>query len=990
MPPFGPVSYRFLQEILIVVLLSMPPSLHGLDLGQCSAALGMENGEIPDEDISASSMYDPSLGPKYARLRKDKGGGAWCPKNMVTKEGKEYLEVNLHSPRVLTSTRTQGRFGNGHGVEYTEEYYVEYWRADFTDWRRWKNRRGMDLLVGNDNPQTEKEQVFDPPILAARIRFIPYTSHIRIVCMRVELYGCPWIDGLTSYAMPQGVQRGSELDLTDRTYDGTEETGFLSKGLGQLADGRRGPDNFRSDINGDGKGYEWVGWRNDTPNMLGRPVEITFEFDYARNFTAMHLHTNNFFTKDVQVFSHAKVYFSGGNNLFNGEPVQFSYMPDLVLEQARDVTIKLHSRAGRCVKLQLYFAARWIMLSEVVFESVISEWNNSTQEEEVKTKNATVPTTAAPFQNNEGPLQRDEVKATFNKDERNESAFPDKSKEPESRQLIGLIIGILTTVIVMLLAAITFIFYRNRRLKAALVPTTFYDHQGDLKVSVEDSGGGLADKGPICPPLPLQYHPTAYAAVAAASAAAAATPNTTTTIPQVHKTTSNYAVSEEKFGLKVNVAEGLKGFTGATRIRKKMHYSISHTSSLSFLGASEERPVMPLLLNTPINLSRPIPSVQEYPSSAPPIPPPPQKYYASTEICKSPGLPPLPPSPNLSCTPPPHSGKASSSLNSYSPEDMLTEEEDQTAPATVDCVIFDFPRERLNIAESFGCGYFGDVHVCEVDRFPGYEEVFRSTSSDLVVVKSLRPGSSDILRLEFREEAKRLAQLNDRNIVRLLGASLDDDPMCIVLENGECGDLNQYLQSHVAETSTVQTAKTLSFGTLIYMATQIASGMKYLEEMDFVHRDLATRNCLVNQGYFVKVSDLGPGRSSYLADYFKIEGRAALPIRWMAWESMLLGNYTSKSDVWAFAVTFWEILTFAREQPFEELPDHRIVENATYFYQEYEKRIILPLPKNCPKEMYDLMCECWQRNDVDRPNFREIHLFLQRKNLGYKPNHNDT
>lgn len=36
-------------------------------VGQCAAALGMESGEIPDEDISASSMYDPSLGPKHAR-----------------------------------------------------------------------------------------------------------------------------------------------------------------------------------------------------------------------------------------------------------------------------------------------------------------------------------------------------------------------------------------------------------------------------------------------------------------------------------------------------------------------------------------------------------------------------------------------------------------------------------------------------------------------------------------------------------------------------------------------------------------------------------------------------------------------------------------------------------------------------------------------------------------------------------------------------------
>lgn len=61
-------------------------------------------------------------------------------------------------------------------------------------------------------------------------------------------------------------------------------------------------------------------------------------------------------------------------------------------------------------------------------------------------------------------------------------SVPDKSKEPESRQFVGLVIGILTTVIVMLLAAIMFIFYRNRRLKAALAPSSFYDQQGDFKV----------------------------------------------------------------------------------------------------------------------------------------------------------------------------------------------------------------------------------------------------------------------------------------------------------------------------------------------------------------------------------------------------------------------------------------------------------------------------------------------------------------------------
>ena len=65
----------------------------------------------------------------------------------------------------------------------------------------------------------------------------------------------------------------------------------------------------------------------------------------------------------------AKAYFSIGGQYYNGEPVQYSYMPDQVMEHARDVTIKLHHRIGRYVQLQLYFASRWILLSEVSFIS---------------------------------------------------------------------------------------------------------------------------------------------------------------------------------------------------------------------------------------------------------------------------------------------------------------------------------------------------------------------------------------------------------------------------------------------------------------------------------------------------------------------------------------------------------------------------------------------------------------------------------------------
>lgn len=51
-------------------------------------------------------------------------------------------------------------------------------------------------------------------------------------------------------------------------------------------------------------GYEWVGWRNDTLGVSGKPVEMVFEFDTIRNFSSIVLHTNNMFSKDVAVSVH--------------------------------------------------------------------------------------------------------------------------------------------------------------------------------------------------------------------------------------------------------------------------------------------------------------------------------------------------------------------------------------------------------------------------------------------------------------------------------------------------------------------------------------------------------------------------------------------------------------------------------------------------------------------------------------------------------------
>ena len=67
----------------------------------------------------------------------------------------------------------------------------------------------------------------------------------RTICMRVELYGCPWEGGVAAYSMPQGDKRGTAYEFYDWTYDGEWRGSQLVNGLGLLTDGDYGPENFK-------------------------------------------------------------------------------------------------------------------------------------------------------------------------------------------------------------------------------------------------------------------------------------------------------------------------------------------------------------------------------------------------------------------------------------------------------------------------------------------------------------------------------------------------------------------------------------------------------------------------------------------------------------------------------------------------------------------------------------------------------------------------
>ncbi|XP_063712505.1 uncharacterized protein LOC134840545 isoform X4 [Symsagittifera roscoffensis] len=308
--------------------------------------------------------------------------------------------------------------------------------------------------------------------------------------------------------------------------------------------------------------------------------------------------------------------------------------------------------------------------------------------------------------------------------------------------------------------------------------------------------------------------------------------------------------------------------------------------------------------------------------------------------------------------------------------------------------VLEYPKQNLVFLKELGKGQFATVHLCLA---PGIRDSNPDTPVK-VAVKFLHQDALYEQREAFKKEVKVLSDLRHPNIIMLYGVCTRSGPPMMILEFMENGDLYQFLRRHepevgtYASSSNIQTlsglggiCRTLGAGTLVYMARQIAAGMSHVESVNFIHRDLASRNCLVGLSYTVKIGDFGMSRELYSNDYYKIEGKAVLPIRWMAWESIVMGKFSNKSDVWSFGVMLWELFTLAKCQPFSNRTDEQVIENLTNIWEKKESET-LPQPNNCPSEVFDLMNKCWHPSPDLRPNFKELHTQLTKLNtLDYSP-----
>nr|XP_019582116.1 PREDICTED: ephrin type-A receptor 10 isoform X3 [Rhinolophus sinicus] len=260
--------------------------------------------------------------------------------------------------------------------------------------------------------------------------------------------------------------------------------------------------------------------------------------------------------------------------------------------------------------------------------------------------------------------------------------------------------------------------------------------------------------------------------------------------------------------------------------------------------------------------------------------------------------------------------------------------------------------KSVTLEKSLGTGHFGEL-CCGCLQLPGRQGL-------PVAVHTLREGCSDSQRLSFLAEALTLGQFDHSHIVRLEGVVTRGSTLMIVTEYMSHGALDGFLRRHEGQ---------MVAGQLMGLLPGLASAMKYLSEMGYVHRGLAARRVLVSSGLICKMSGFGRGpRDRAEAVYTTMSGRS--PALWAAPETLQFGHFSSASDVWSFGVVMWEVMAFG-ERPYWDMSGQDVIKAV-------EDGFRLPPPRNCPSPLHRLMLACWQKEPGERPRFSQIHSILSK------------
>nr|UWU45059.1 leucine-rich repeat receptor-like kinase [Phytophthora sojae] len=247
-----------------------------------------------------------------------------------------------------------------------------------------------------------------------------------------------------------------------------------------------------------------------------------------------------------------------------------------------------------------------------------------------------------------------------------------------------------------------------------------------------------------------------------------------------------------------------------------------------------------------------------------------------------------------------------------------------------------------------------------------------------VAVKKIRPDRSldpkDVK--AFLKEIILMAELHHPRIVEFVGVAWDNlKHLSAVSEFMEGGDLRHVLRSFKRQGSPLSWRSHKAV-----IALHIAEAMHYLHSHSpkVIHRDLKSKNVLLNRHLEAKLTDFGVSRAQYSVQTHAMTAGIGTSF-WIAPEVLLGRDYNEQADIYSFGVVLSEIDT--DDYPYWNDANRDgargKLEEADILRQVAKGNKRPQFSPNCPAAIVLLAESCLQKDPKDRPTAANIVDTLQ-------------
>ena len=219
-----------------------------------------------------------------------------------------------------------------------------------------------------------------------------------------------------------------------------------------------------------------------------------------------------------------------------------------------------------------------------------------------------------------------------------------------------------------------------------------------------------------------------------------------------------------------------------------------------------------------------------------------------------------------------------------------------------------------------------------------YSDVYSAKfKNKLHAIKVIKRADRTLMQTHFAvdQEAEVLVYLRHPNTLTLNGVYLPSDVLQDGLEeifnNGIIitpffpnGDVASYCRIRNKKNQYLSRDNNkCDLDIIVKWCHELASALAYLAEIPIIHRDVAARNCLLDDELNLKLSDFGMAKvmvhvreEQKNPQYNFANANECVAIPWAAPECLQQNICMPKSDVWSLGVTMWEFLTKCKERPY--------------------------------------------------------------------------